>query len=495
MSKASWCKKAPSLFLLCAATAAGSSQQGFTTLVSFNGPNGFYPYGAPVRGTDGDLYGTTLFGGANNAGTVFKVTPTGALTTLYSFCSQANCADGQYPGVGLVLGSDGSFYGTTGEGASESCGGGCGTVFKITPEGVLATLHRFNVTDGFRPEGTLVQGTDGNLYGTTLNGGTAGTACGSSGCGVIFRITPAGALTTLHSFDGTDGWQPLAGLIQAADGDFYGTTELGPTGPIGVACNLGDGCGTVFKITPAGALTTLHSFDLLDGDFPAGGLIQGTDGNFYGTTGNGGAGGMCAYACGTVFKITPEGTLTTLHSFNLLDGANPIAGLIQASDGNLYGTTSSGGPNVYATPPADDGTVFRITPAGVLTTVHSFDGSDGADPMAPLVEGAGSILYGTTQSGGSSGDGTVFSLGLEAGPVVLVLPVSATVGQRVLILGIPGTTLTGATTVTFNGTPAAFTILTPSLVRASVPAGATSGTVLVTTPSGSIPSKLPFRVQ
>jgi uncharacterized repeat protein (TIGR03803 family) len=234
----------------------------------------------------------------------------------------------------------------------------------------------------------LVQGSDGNFYGTTQVGGT-------NGSGTVFKITPSGALTTLHSFDGADGSNPAAVLMQASDGNLYGTTEAG-----GANGNY----GTVFKITPAGTLTTLHSFGGADGWEPAAGLVQASDGNFYGTTYIGGANGNY----GTVFKITPTGTLTTLYSFcsqsGCADGALPRAGLVQASDGDFYGTTAFGGANYY------EGTVFKITPNGTLTTLHSFDGADGGDPNA-LVQASDGNFYGTTVLGGANGDnGTVFRL-------------------------------------------------------------------------------------
>ncbi len=223
----------------------------------------------------------------------------------------------------------------------------------------LTTLHAFAgyPNDGSAPSAGLVQATDGNFYGTTYAGGTSGNCQG--GCGTVFRITPGGTLTTLHSFDCYDGASPTAALVQGTDGNFYGTTYGGGANQY---------YGTVFKITPSGTLTSLYSFcaqaNCTDGSMPYAGLVQGTDGNFYGTTLEGGANSGCSLGsgtCGTVFKITPGGTLTTLHSFcaqsGCADGGNPYAGLVQASDGNFYGTTFERGANGY-------GTVFKITPSG-----------------------------------------------------------------------------------------------------------------------------------
>jgi YVTN family beta-propeller protein/uncharacterized repeat protein (TIGR03803 family) len=515
-----------------------------TTLYSFCSQSGCTdgetPYAGLIHGTDGNFYGTTLLGGANGAGTVFKITPGGTLTTLYSFCSQSGCTDGAEPFAGLIQGIDGNFYGTT------PFGGGVnstGTVFKITPGGTLTTLYSFcsqsGCADGAVPYAPLVQATNGNFYGTTVDGGVDGDA------GTVFEITPTGQLTTLHSFCAqsgcADGEFPYAGLIQASDGNFYGTTQDGGA----------NGNGTVFGITPAGALSTLHSFDLTDGTSPNGGLveangnlygtsnfggsrfdgtvfslpvglerlaetrpsfgkaaanftihrpdltgatrlrlggkaaanfmqpdlpdatrlrlsgnaaafpgllrtkprtrqlasaatapnkgtapagkakpvaqtlttllsfdgangaypfstflIQGTDGNLYGT-----AVGGSVYDEGTVFKVTAGGTLTTLYTFcsqvNCTDGAQPEAGLVQATNGNFYGTTAIGGVN-------DGGTVFEITPAGQLTTLYSFCSqtgcTDGADPVAGLVQGADGNFYGTTFVGGALGVGTFFKI-------------------------------------------------------------------------------------
>ena len=224
-------------------------------------------------------------------------------------------------------------------------------------------------------------------------------------CAATAIAAPAQTFTTLHIFDGTDGEYPAAGLVQGTDGNFYGTTGYGGA----TTCTYG--CGTIFKITPAGTLTTLHSFDYTDGEYPlGGGLVQATDGNFYGTTSEG------ANGYGTVFKITPTGTLTTLHSFHVTDGAYPEA-LVQATDGNFYGTTSFGGTAGNCTP-GGCGTVFKITPGGTLTTLHNFANTttEGAVPGAGLVQATDGNFYGTTADGGAYADGTVFSLSVGLSP-------------------------------------------------------------------------------
>jgi uncharacterized repeat protein (TIGR03803 family) len=457
------------LLIVCATAAIPSSAQTFTTLHSFDGTDGSLPFAGLVQATNGDLYGTTVEGGANFDGTVFKITPSGKLTTVHSFAGYPS--DGADPYAGLVLATNGNLYGTTLEGGTD----GSGTVFKITTGGALLTLYSFctqaNCTDGQAPQAGLIQAPDGDFYGTTYSGGSY-----AQDAGTVFKITPGGTLTTLYTFCAqsgcTDGDYPAAGLVQASNGDFYGTT---PSGGTSSDCALN--CGTVFKITASGTLTTLYSFDGTDGH-PEAAMVQAANGNLYGTTGLSGAGD------GTVFEITPGGTLTTLHSFDGTDGYGYIAGLIQATDGNLYGTTAAGGANGY-------GTIFRITPGGTLTTLYSFDYTDGSGPDGTLVQDTNGKLYGTTAAGGANDFGTVFSLSVGLGPFVETLPGSGKVGAAVKILG---TDLTGATSVTFNGTAAVFTVVSGSLMTTNVPTGASTGFVTVTTPSRTLKSNRKFRV-
>ena len=288
-------KTASAVFLLCLATATALPAQNFTTLVNFNGANGAAPQPESLaQGTDGNLYGTTRKGGPNNGGTVFKMTPAGALTTLYNFCSttaQAGCLDGTDPAGALVQATDGNFYGTTGFGGPF----GAGTVFKITGSGSLTTLHSFDNTDGNDPNSRLFPASDGSFYGTTAFGGNVSECPVFHGCGTVFNITSSGALTTLYKFCSqtgcTDGAVPFLGLAQGGDGNFYGAT-FGGGGPDG---------GTIFKISAQGTLTTLHTFcvdfyPFCGGRYPLG-LVQGTDGNFYGMTVGDGP--------GTVFRSHP----------------------------------------------------------------------------------------------------------------------------------------------------------------------------------------------
>jgi uncharacterized repeat protein (TIGR03803 family) len=464
-------RKSGIAMMLAALWLCGSGSlpaQTFTTLLAFNGSNGSDPRGL-VQGTDGNLYGTTFAAGRSRNGTIFKITPSGTFTTLHS--------GGEFD-AGLILGTDRNFYGTSESGGTL----GYGWIFKITPSGTLTTLYNFGPPpSGTLPLAPLVQASDGNFYGTTNEGGT-------NGGGTLFKITPNGTLTTLHNFCSqsgcADGANPGGALVQGTDGNLYGTTSAGGN----PACTSNSGCGTIFKITTTGTLTTLHSFDLTDGGNPSAGLIQATDGNFYGTTYFGGASNSnCTTGtCGTVFKVTPAGALTTLHSFDYTDGANPEAALIQATDGNFYGTTDNG----Y-------GTVFKITPSGTLTTLHNFDGADGSFPNA-LVQHTNGTFYATTSQGGirnyhvcGAGCVTIYSLSVGMGPFVKTEPASGNVGAAVNILG---TNLTEATSVSFNGMLAAFSVESSSEITATVPTGATTGEVKVVTPSGTLSSNVSFRV-
>jgi len=475
MSKLGLLQAAGIVVVLCITTVIAAPAQTFKSLVSFNGTSGGNPeWVSLVQGRDGNYYGTTGSGGANGDGAVFKITPGGTLTTLYSFCPQSGCTDGAVPYAGLALGTDGNFYGTTYEYGANSGG----TVFKITPAGKLTTLHSFcsqsGCTDGAYPWAALVQGTDGNFYGTT-------DEFYANAYGTVFKITPKGKLTTLHSFDGTDGAYPTAALVQATNGNFYGTTYYG--GAMGV--------GTIFKITAGGKLTTLYSFcsktGCADGGIPYAGLVQGTDGNFYGTTTGGGANGW-----GVVFKITAAGKLTVLYSFcsksGCVDGETPYAGIVQGTDGNFYGTTTAGGANIY-------GTVFKVTPKGKLTTLYSFCSqsgcADGETPYGGVFQATDGTFYGTTLVGGNSSVGTVYSLSMGFGPFVSFVRNSGKVGANVEILG---QGFTGTTGVSFNGTAAQFKVVSATYLTATVPNGATTGTVTVTTPGGTLNSNVIFRV-
>jgi uncharacterized repeat protein (TIGR03803 family) len=424
----------------CGGSSGGGTvaQPQFTTVATFGFPANYGPEGPLTQGTGGNFFGATAQGGNPSGGTIFELTSGGEVTTLYTFCAETNCADGDVPNGGLIRAADGNFYGTTqsgGSGTGFGLPGAGGTVFKTTPAGKLTSLYSFcsqpNCSDGLFTN-RLIQAADGNFYGTTIRGGASPVSqCYGEGCGNVFRITSEGTLTIMYSFcpkaNCADGAEPYAALVQGTDGNFYGTTGYGGA----------NGQGTVFKITSGGTLTTLYSFcsqtNCADGSLPMAELVQGTTGNFYGTTSSGGV-NASSQCCGTVFTITPDGALTTLYSFcsqtNCTDGDSPSAGLIQGTDGSFYGVTASGGDPKCFTQIVDGtptsyscGTVFRITSAGALTTLHTFELTDGDGPAGALLETANGIFYGTTGAGGPGqgngdglGGGTVFSLSIGLGP-------------------------------------------------------------------------------
>lgn len=483
------------VFLFCAVTTITLSAQTFTTLANFSGAPG--PRGPLVliQGFDGNFYGATRVGVASGqcqsyyCGTIFKMTPQGDLTTLHNFCTEANCPDGQLPNS-LLQGTDGNFYGTTLSGGA-GCQYGYGTLFRMSPSGKFTTLHSFCLSNqnGVEPIG-LVQAANGDLYGTTFEAGI--------GYGTVFKVTTAGKFTTFFSFTSGTGSFPTAGLIQGRDGNFYGTTSS--TGGSSCFEDFG-GCGTVFRLTPGGSLTTIHTFclsDCSDGAQP-GQLIQGTDGSLYGTTSVGGYFGNCGFniypGCGTLFKITPAGSFSTLYTFcsppdiDCANGSYPVA-LVQGTDGNFYGTDSQGGDVSIRDCKNGCGTIFAITPEGALATLHTFEYSDGRQPGS-LIQSTNGTFYGVTRAGGSSLYGTVYSLSTGLSAFVETTPDIGKVAAKIII---NGTDLTGASAVAFDGTAAQFEIVGKTVVIAKVPTGATTGLVKVTTPDGTLKSNAPFEV-
>jgi uncharacterized repeat protein (TIGR03803 family) len=377
-------------------TPAGTLALVYSFCSQTNCADGALPVGALIQATNGNLYGTTGYGGANNRGTVFEFTPGGVLTVLYSFCNLAACADGSQPLAGLIQGADGNLYGTTKFGGANSWG----SVFSITTGGTLTTLYSFcpqnGCLDGARPNSVLVQATNEDLYGTTLEGGANG------GNGTVFKITTGGLLTTLYSFCAlagcTDGSSPVTGLVQASNGDLYGTTQYG---------GANNNNGTVFQITPFGALTTLHSFcsqaGCTDGQGPTGGLLQATDGNLYGTTDSGGNG------YGTIYKITTSGALATVYAFpGPGQGQEPYAGLIQAPNGEFYGTTFNGGARGY-------GEVFSLTLQVAVPNVVGLTQAAATTAITGAGLAVGTV---TTASSGTVPSGSVISESPVAGTSV-----------------------------------------------------------------------------
>ena len=433
--------------------------------------------------------------------------------TVHSFSGE----DGQGPlQVLLAQGRDGALYGTTFAGGAN----GLGTIFKQQAGGIKnVVLHSFSGSDGSLPGAGLTLATDGSFYGTAETGGTTGN-------GVLFKITSSGTFSTLYNFTGgTDGAFPIAPPIQAIDGNFYGTTA-GSTSQN----------STVYKLTPAGAFSTVYTFDSTSGYFPQAPLLQATDGTLYATTTTGGS-----FNCGSIVQITTTGALKHIHSFNCgKEGGVPLSPLIQAADGQFYGTADSGGA-------AGAGTAFRLNPNWTFTVLHSFGTTpgDGKNPGSGFVQGtdaklysatagggsasAGSLFtlttggdysqlysfpaiqkapsqepddpplqhtsgtfYGSTLSGGGNGLGSVYTLNMNLGPFVALVHYQGKAGSTAQILG---QGFTGTTGVTFNGVAGtSFSVVSDTYLTAVVPDGATTGPVVVATLGGALTSNKSFRI-
>jgi uncharacterized repeat protein (TIGR03803 family) len=352
--------------------------------------DGANPYGSLIQASDGNFYGMTTLGGNTGNGTVIKVTPAGVETVIHSF--SGGITDGSQPYGSLVKANDGNFYGMTYQGGANNKG----TVFQVTPAGAVTVIYSFGTNgpaDGANPHGSFIQASDGKLYGTTVYGG-------ANSNGTVFGITLAGVEQVVYSFDvlgSNDGANPYGNLVQATDGNFYAMTFSGGA----------NGTGAVVQVTPAGAEQVIHSFGgpiSGDGANPYGGLIQASDGNLYGMTNKGGAN-----HAGAVIQVTLAGLEKVIHSFSggTADGAQPYGSLIQASDGNLYGTTYLGGAN-------GNGAAFQVTLAGAEKLIYSFGANgpaDGANPYGDLVQASDWNLYGmTVHGGGANSNGTVFKL-------------------------------------------------------------------------------------
>ena len=379
------------------ASAIGLNLSG---VVSFNGSTGDTPFSGVILANDGNLYGTTFYGGSSplpgsGSGLVYQLKTNGLLSPLALFYG----TNGANPYARPLQGSDGYLYGTTSLGGTNGLPNGYGTVYRVSTNGALATLVHFDGTKGASPSGPLILGADGNYYGTTSYGGTNG------GKGTVFRMTPAGALTSLFSFNGTNGSNPYSGVMQGQDGALYGTTLLGGTN---------GNWGTVFRITTNGAFSSLFSFNGTNGANPYGGLVQSTNGLLYGTAyyGNSGFNGQNSSGFGSVYSISTNGQLVTLYSFTGgNDGGEPYAALALGNDGNFYGTTTLFGAGGF-------GTVFQITPQALLTTIVPFSyGMNGITPYGRLLPLSSGSFYGTASSAGAYGRGTVFRLD-PASPVL-----------------------------------------------------------------------------
>lgn len=369
------------------AHAALARSHAFTLLHTFSGTDGAYPYSDLLADAAGNLYGTTRTGGDAGQGVIFKLAADGTETVLHSFTGGG--VDGGTPYAPLVADAAGNLYGTTAAGGV----GGSGVVFKLAPDGTVTALHAFaGGKDGAAPFAGLLADKDGNFYGTA-------SAEGIYGGGLVFKLDTDGTYTVLYYFlGGSDGGEPVTGLIKDKAGNLYGTTRAG-------GANNG---GVVYELTPYGSETVLHAFTgTPDGKVPNSRLVMDKSGNLYGTTTWGGTGKQGGY--GTVYKITPDGTETVLHSFmGGKDSGDPAGDLLQDSAGNLYGTTEGGGAN-------GRGEVFKLTPGGTKTVLYSFTGGrDGNGPHAGMITdkawGLRGDLFGVTQSGGAKNGGTAFAI-------------------------------------------------------------------------------------
>jgi len=362
-----------------------------TTLAEFDGTNGAEPRNALIQATNGCFYGTTHGGGDYDRGTLFQIAPDGTLSTIFSFDSDYPPSNGT-----IIQGLDGALYGTIENGAKYNRGG----IYQIDLNGTFTDLYSLKSSDpGEGPKAGLFQSTDGSFYGTTFVGG-------AYNYGTIFRLT-TNKFSSLHIFDGTNGYNVESTLIQASDGNLYGVGG-------GLGTNV-EGHGCIFRITKGGVFTNLFIFDSgILGHTPLGPLIQATDGNLYGVTVRGGLSFGAPF--GSIFRISTNGAFSNVAPFKGTNGAWPVGGLVEGPDGNLYGTTEEGGAytNQYA---QGLGTIYRVTPNGDITTLVSFDGTNGLVPLAGLTLGADGRFYGTTALGGINQKGNIFRLTVDMPPV------------------------------------------------------------------------------
>lgn len=451
------------LILTLGMSANVAVAQSFSILHDFGTYTGDATYpswvGSITQARDGNLYSTTSTGGANNLGAIFQLTPSGQEKVVYSF----NRPLAFTPNSGLTLGSDGALYGTTGAGGTSYYA--AGTVFRFTTSGQFTVLHTFTGNDGAQPEAPPIQGADGSWYGTTHYG--AGGVWGT-----IYKISPSGVFKSL-----IQGFGHPSALTVGSDGNLYGTT-LWPGGT--------KSGGTIFKMTPQGTLKVLYNFGggTTDGWDPRGTIIQASDGNFYGTTYAGGTNNL-----GTVYKMTPAGVVKVISSF--LDtstnptGRGPVAGLVQATDGKFYGATYFGG-GLYGS----GGVLFQITSTATYNVLYPFSATIGAHPAVSLFQHTNGKLYGDTYEG-AAGEGMAYSLGMGLHPFIAPLRTSGKAGQVIQILG---NGLTGTTSVKFGTGSASFTVVSDTYMTATVPASGTSGAITLTAPSGIRVSNKNFKV-
>ncbi len=431
-----------------------ASAQTVEVVRSFNAGGSLqYPIGPITQGRNGTLYGTTQ---SMEYGSIFSLRLNGDVTATFAF----DQADGEIPYTGITLGTDGNFYGTTELGGASNYG----VLFQLAPDGAETVLHQFTgASDGSYPGGAPIEASDGNLYGTTGNGP-------DSSEGTVYKYEPkTGAFTTIYS--GSAAYGALGPLLQASNGNLYGTaSEAGASN-----------CGAIFQVTVSGALVSESAFPCGSGGTgdPVSGLIQASNGEFYGVSKYGGN------DLGTIFRMSADGVVTIAHSFAGTDGEYPYGGLAQATDGNLYGTATGGGKRGL-------GTIYRVTLDGGFTELYSFTSPTGESPAGTLLQDTSGLMYGTAYLDAQYGYGSVYSLNMGLGPfIAFVLPVGSE-GQSAQILG---QGFTGTSAVTFNGVPAtSFKVASDTFLTAIVPSGASTGKVVVTTPGGALTSNVNFRI-
>lgn len=445
------------LILLAGVSMQAQTYSDLFDFVDAKGCCSGYP-GILAQGQDGNLYGTTLAGGTHGYGTVFVMSPTaGTIVTLYNF----DITHGQYPQAGLAMGFDGNFYGTTYQG-----GGGTthyGVIFKISPAGALTVLYNFtNTTDGAYPRQPPIPAPDGNLYGITGNGTNY----------VVYRLTPSGTFAPILTSPGYS----YAPLLLGTDGKLYGVTNYGGT----------FNGGTIFQITlgTSPKLKIIHSFDGAGGSNPTGGLLQASDGKLYGTTPNAGTS-----SGGVVFQCSTGGTYKVLHNFATIpgtEGYGPVAGLVQGSDGFLYGVSPNGGAT-------GKGTLFKINTSGTTFAVlHDFDGVTGASPETTPVLHTNGTIYGMTGVGGFYNQGVFYSFNNGLKPFASAFVIwSGKVGASV---GILGQGFSNATGVKFGTGAGTFVAAGDAFMTATVAAGGTTGKITVLEPGGNLMTPQTFKV-
>jgi uncharacterized repeat protein (TIGR03803 family) len=372
------------------ALSAGTAQAAkYKVLYDFigNGSDGLDPQGGLISDKAGNLFGVTVYGGPSDKGTIFEIRPDGSETRLHDFTSTP---DGGLPRGRLLPDKAGNFYATATIGGAA----GDGAVIKLAPDGTESVLYSFQGgSDGFEPIGDMISDGQGNLYGVAIAGGDF--TCLQTGCGVVFKLTPDGTETVLHAFSFSEGFYPIAAVIADKAGNLYGTTSGGGA----------YGFGTAYRLAPDGTLSVLHAFaGGTDGANPSAGLLLDKKGNLYGATEFGGGNTGCDGGCGTIFRLTPDGTETLLHVFaGKTDGSAPVVSLVQGPDGDFYGTASAGGVKNF-------GTVFRMKARGRMTLLHSFRGKDGKSPNAELLLDKKGRIFGSAYYGGPSKSGLVFEL-------------------------------------------------------------------------------------